>query len=190
MNRLQMLCRRALCVPIRIYQYTLSPWIGRSCRFSPSCSNYTMQAILTHGCVKGILLGAWRIARCNPLGRWGYDPVPPPGRWQSPARNLQPAKLFCTRHKRKVEKERFPAQSVVACLKFNAFCKIHRRRVCTLLRAQKSTRKAPATFEAREARTRGYSPLVTPKQLGSIQKIQVATLKDFLCSADLNIPRL
>ena len=63
-----MLCRRALCVPIRIYQYTLSPWIGRSCRFSPSCSNYTMQAILTHGCIKGILLGAWRIARCNPLG--------------------------------------------------------------------------------------------------------------------------
>lgn len=78
MNRLQMLCRRALCVPIRIYQYTLSPWIGRSCRFSPSCSNYTMQAILTHGCIKGILLGAWRIARCNPLGKWGYDPVPPP----------------------------------------------------------------------------------------------------------------
>ena len=63
-----------------------------------------MQAILTHGCLKGVLLGAWRIARCNPLGKWGYDPVPPPGRWQSPARNLQPAKLFCTRHKRKVEK--------------------------------------------------------------------------------------
>ena len=88
-----------VCVPIRIYQYTLSPWIGRSCRFSPSCSNYTMQAILTHGCVKGILLGAWRIARCNPLGKWGYDPVPPPGRWQSPARNLQPAKLFEKRHR-------------------------------------------------------------------------------------------
>ena len=99
MNRLQMLCRRALCVPIRIYQHTLSPWIGRSCRFSPSCSNYTMQAILTHGCVKGILLGAWRIARCNPLGKWGYDPVPPPGRWQNPARNLQPAKLFEKRHR-------------------------------------------------------------------------------------------
>ena len=74
MNRLQMLCRRALCVPIRIYQYTLSPWIGRSCRFSPSCSNYTMQAILTHGCIKGILLGAWRIARCNPLGQVGLRP--------------------------------------------------------------------------------------------------------------------
>ena len=50
---------------------------------------------------------------------------------------------------------------------------------------QKRTRKAPATFEAREARTRGCSPLVTPKQLGSIQKIQVASLEDFLCSADL-----
>ena len=49
---------------------------------------------------------------------------------------------------------------------------------------QKRTRKAPATFEAREARTRGCSPLVTPKLLGSIQKIQAAPLKDFLCSAD------
>ena len=52
MNRLQAACRRALCLPIRAYQYTLSPWIGRSCRFTPSCSNYTMQAILTHGCIK------------------------------------------------------------------------------------------------------------------------------------------
>ena len=50
---------------------------------------------------------------------------------------------------------------------------------------QKRTRKAPATFEAREARIKGYSPLIIPKQLGSIQKIQVAPLKDFLCCADL-----
>ena len=86
MNRLQYVCRRALCVPIRAYQYTLSPWIGRSCRFTPSCSNYTMQAIMTHGCVKGI-------------GKWGFDPVPEPGRWQNPARRLQPAKLFEKRHR-------------------------------------------------------------------------------------------
>ena len=99
MNRLQAVCRRALCLPIRAYQYTLSPWIGRSCRFTPSCSNYTMQAILTHGCIKGILLGAWRIARCNPLGKWGYDPVPEAGKWTSPARRLQPSKLFENRHK-------------------------------------------------------------------------------------------
>lgn len=99
MTRLQAACRRALCLPIRAYQHTLSPWIGRSCRFTPSCSNYTIQAILTHGCIKGILLGAWRIARCNPLGKWGYDPVPPPGRWQSPARHLEPARLFEKRHR-------------------------------------------------------------------------------------------
>ena len=54
---------------------------------------------------------------------------------------------------------------------------------------QKRTRKAPATFEAREARTRGCSPLVTPKLLGSIQKIQVAPLKDFLCCADFKAPQ-
>ena len=71
MNRLQAACRRALCLPIRAYQYTLSPWIGRSCRFTPSCSNYTMQAILTHGCIKGILLGAWRIGGGKALpGTW------------------------------------------------------------------------------------------------------------------------
>ena len=50
---------------------------------------------------------------------------------------------------------------------------------------QKRTRKAPATFEAREARIKGCSPLIIPKQLGSIQKIQFASLKDFLCCADL-----
>ncbi|MFR9068593.1 MAG: membrane protein insertion efficiency factor YidD [Faecalibacterium prausnitzii] len=61
-------------MPIRIYQYTLSPWIGRSCRFSPSCSNYTMQAILTHGCIKGILLA--RIAHCavQSAGQMGLRP--------------------------------------------------------------------------------------------------------------------
>ena len=50
---------------------------------------------------------------------------------------------------------------------------------------QKRTRKAPATFEAREARIKGCTPLIIPKRLGSIQKIQVAALKDFLCCADL-----
>ena len=104
MNRLQGACRKALCGLIRVYQYTLSPWTGRSCRFTPSCSNYTMQAIMTHGCVKGVLLGAWRIARCNPLGKWGYDPVPEKGKWTNEKRRLQPAKLFSARHETNAEK--------------------------------------------------------------------------------------
>ena len=104
MNRIQKACRKALCALIRVYQYTLSPWIGRSCRFTPSCSNYTMQAIMTHGCVKGILLGAWRIARCKPLGKWGFDPIPEAGKWTNPKRVLYPAKLFSTRHEKNVEK--------------------------------------------------------------------------------------
>ena len=54
---------------------------------------------------------------------------------------------------------------------------------------QKRTRKAPATFEAREARIKGYSPLIIPKKMGSIQKIQVAPLKDFLCCADFKAPQ-
>ena len=54
---------------------------------------------------------------------------------------------------------------------------------------QKRTRKAPATFEAREARIKGYSPLIIPKEMGSIQKIQVAPLKDFLCCADFKAPQ-
>ena len=58
-------CRNALCAPIRFYQRFISPGLGRNCRFSPSCSQYTLEAIQTHGCLKGLLLGAARIARCN-----------------------------------------------------------------------------------------------------------------------------
>ena len=66
--------QKALCGLIRLYQKFISPGLGRNCRFSPSCSQYGIEAIRTHGCVKGLLLTAWRITRCNPLGRWGYDP--------------------------------------------------------------------------------------------------------------------
>ena len=99
MNPLQKAARAALIAPIRWYQRWLSPALGRNCRFTPSCSQYTIEAIQTHGCLKGLLLGAWRIARCNPIGRWGFDPVPEKGRWQNPARKLSPAWLFSTRHR-------------------------------------------------------------------------------------------
>ena len=83
-DRVRMACRRALTAPIRLYKRRISPGLGWHCRFTPTCSEYAQQAILQHGCIKGLLLAAWRLARCNPLGRWGFDPVPPAGRWRSP----------------------------------------------------------------------------------------------------------
>lgn len=92
MNTLQRLCRKALCAPIRGYQRWISPGLGYNCRFTPTCSAYAIQAIMTHGCVKGLVLAAARIARCNPLGRWGFDPVPEQGKWTNPKRILHPAR--------------------------------------------------------------------------------------------------
>jgi putative membrane protein insertion efficiency factor len=63
---------------IRLYQVTLSPYTGGCCRFEPSCSRYAAQAIREHGAVRGTWLGICRLARCHPLGRSGYDPVPTP----------------------------------------------------------------------------------------------------------------
>ncbi|NOZ86386.1 MAG: membrane protein insertion efficiency factor YidD [Deltaproteobacteria bacterium] len=61
---------------IDIYQFFLSPFIGRQCRFYPTCSNYAREAILIHGAIRGAVLAIWRVLRCNPLGAGGYDPVP------------------------------------------------------------------------------------------------------------------
>jgi len=61
---------------IRFYQLVLSPWVGHQCRFTPTCSHYAIQAIQTHGACKGAWLGLRRIARCQPLSKGGYDPVP------------------------------------------------------------------------------------------------------------------
>lgn len=63
-------------VLIRLYQYTLSPLIGRQCRFWPTCSNYGLEAYRRHGPWRGTALTLRRIARCNPLSKGGYDPVP------------------------------------------------------------------------------------------------------------------
>ena len=64
-------------VLIRFYQYVISPWMGASkCRFTPSCSYYTSEAIQKYGPLKGIYLGAKRLSKCRPGGGQGYDPVP------------------------------------------------------------------------------------------------------------------
>jgi hypothetical protein len=67
---------RTLIVLARVYQMTLSPLVGRQCKYLPTCSNYFIEAVGRWGAIRGGLLGAWRILRCNPLSRGGYDPVP------------------------------------------------------------------------------------------------------------------
>ena len=66
---------RTLIALARLYQMTLSPLIGRQCKFQPTCSDYFIQAVQKHGAVRGMCKGAWRILRCNPFGKGGYDPV-------------------------------------------------------------------------------------------------------------------
>ncbi len=61
---------------IRVYQYTLSPYLGRSCRYTPTCSAYSVEAIKKYGPLKGGWLALKRILSCNPWGGSGYDPVP------------------------------------------------------------------------------------------------------------------
>jgi putative membrane protein insertion efficiency factor len=61
---------------IKLYQFTLSPLLGKQCRFVPTCSQYGIEAIQKHGALKGSWLTLKRIARCNPWGGSGYDPVP------------------------------------------------------------------------------------------------------------------
>jgi putative membrane protein insertion efficiency factor len=61
---------------IRAYQYAVSPFLGRRCRFFPSCSEYTAEALERYGAVKGSRLGLKRISRCHPWNPGGFDPVP------------------------------------------------------------------------------------------------------------------
>ncbi|MBC7320776.1 membrane protein insertion efficiency factor YidD [bacterium] len=60
---------------IKFYKLSISPMLGRNCRFYPTCSEYTYQAIEKYGLFKGILLGIRRILRCNPFNPGGYDPL-------------------------------------------------------------------------------------------------------------------
>ena len=60
---------------IRVYQRLLSPLLGRRCRYHPSCSAYAVQALQSYGILRGAVLAAWRLLRCNPFSRGGYDPV-------------------------------------------------------------------------------------------------------------------
>ena len=68
--------KRLARLPIQLYRWFLSPFLGRHCRFQPTCSAYALEAIETHGIVRGYGLALKRIGRCHPFGGEGYDPVP------------------------------------------------------------------------------------------------------------------
>ena len=70
------LIRSGWVLPVRLYQRFLSPCLPKSCRFVPTCSDYAITAVERYGLLKGTALAMWRICRCNPLCRGGYDPVP------------------------------------------------------------------------------------------------------------------
>ena len=76
MNMQEVPKRIALAI-IRLYQLTLSPYIGRHCRFHPTCSNYATEAIATFGVFRGTWLALCRLGRCHPFHQGGFDPVPP-----------------------------------------------------------------------------------------------------------------
>lgn len=67
-----------LSLPVRAYRLVLSPWVGRSCRYQPTCSAYALEALEKHGALRGSYLATKRILSCHPLGGSGYDPVPDP----------------------------------------------------------------------------------------------------------------
>ena len=68
--------RALVTAPLRFYRRFLSPLKPPSCRFSPTCSQYAIEAIEVHGIVRGTLLTSWRILRCQPFSKGGWDPVP------------------------------------------------------------------------------------------------------------------
>ncbi|MEO8185913.1 MAG: membrane protein insertion efficiency factor YidD [Burkholderiaceae bacterium] len=71
-----------LIAAIRGYRFLLSPWMGNACRYWPTCSEYSMQAIERHGVLRGSWMTLARLARCHPYGAGGLDPVPPQFSWR------------------------------------------------------------------------------------------------------------
>jgi putative membrane protein insertion efficiency factor len=69
------LMRRIAVLPIRGYQLLLSPMGGERCKYYPSCSEYAAQAINQYGILRGLVLAGWRLLRCNPWSRGGFDPI-------------------------------------------------------------------------------------------------------------------
>jgi uncharacterized protein len=69
------IARRIVIAPIRVYQRVISPALPRRCKYHPTCSAYAVEAIRTYGVLRGLVLAAWRLLRCNPWSHGGVDPV-------------------------------------------------------------------------------------------------------------------
>lgn len=76
LDRIGRLAKGLFIFPIRIYKRIISANLPAVCKYYPTCSNYAIQAIEKHGVIKGIILGIWRILRCNPFSKGGIDYVP------------------------------------------------------------------------------------------------------------------
>ena len=76
MEKISVALRKIPIGIIKLYQIVLSPMLGPTCRFHPSCSHYAIDAITEHGMIKGTWLSIKRILKCHPLNNGGYDPVP------------------------------------------------------------------------------------------------------------------
>ena len=84
--------RTVALLPIRGYQKLISPMLGAHCKYYPSCSEYAVQAIRRFGILRGLVLAGWRLLRCNPWSRGGYDPVEEQRLFTTgPARNASPS---------------------------------------------------------------------------------------------------
>ncbi len=78
LNLLKKAITQILLAPVYFYRYAISPLTPPTCRYTPTCSQYTIEALKKHGPVKGVFLSIKRIISCNPWGGSGYDPVPEP----------------------------------------------------------------------------------------------------------------
>ena len=70
-----MTARSVVLAPVRAYQRLISPALPRRCKYHPTCSAYAVQAVERYGILRGSVLAAWRLLRCNPFSHGGYDPV-------------------------------------------------------------------------------------------------------------------
>ncbi len=75
LDRIRRVLTAAVLAPIRVYQRWISPALPRRCKYEPTCSAYAAQAVRELGVVRGSILAGWRLLRCNPFSRGGFDPV-------------------------------------------------------------------------------------------------------------------